>query len=84
MVSCIETFHNDLLYVVKFTRPKAWQLLGWIMATVFKAMAGPRVEVAQLLDGQDLHSKASLIWDVLGCHQIMRQFIDMKFQGHPQ
>jgi hypothetical protein len=83
MVSCIETFHNDLLYVAKFTKAKAWQLLGRTMAAVFEAMAGPRAEVARLSDSQDLHSKASLIWAVLRCHRIMQQFIDVKFRGHP-
>jgi hypothetical protein len=83
MVSCIETFHNDLLYVAKFTKAKAWQLLGRTMGAVFEAMSGPRAEVARLADGQDLHSKASLIWAVLRCHRIMQQFIDVKFRGHP-
>jgi hypothetical protein len=83
MVSCIETFHNDLIYVAKFTKPKAWQLLGRTMAAVFEAMSGPRAKVARLSDGQDLHSKASLIWAVLCCHRIMQQFIEVKFWGHP-
>jgi hypothetical protein len=83
MVSCIETFHNDLLYVAKFTKPKAWQLLRRTMAAVFEAMSGPRAEVARLSDNQDLHSKAGLIWGVLRCHRIMQQFIVVKFRGHP-
>jgi hypothetical protein len=83
MVSCIETFHNDLLYVAKFTKPKAWQLLGRMTAAVFEAMAGPRAEVARLSDSQDLHSKSGLIWGVLRCHRIMQQFIVVKFRGHP-
>jgi hypothetical protein len=83
MVSCIETFHNDLIYVAKLTEKKAWQLLGRTMAAVFEAMSGPRAEVARLSDGRDLHSKASLIWAVLRCHRIMQQFIEVKFRGHP-
>jgi hypothetical protein len=58
-------FHNDLLYAAKFTRPKAWQLLGQTMTAVFEAMADSWVEVARLSDSQDLHSKASLILAVL-------------------
>jgi hypothetical protein len=83
MVSCIETFHNDLLYVAKFIKPKAWQLLRQMMAAVFEAMSGTRAEVARLSDNQDLHSKAGLIWGVLRCHRIMQQFIVVKFRGHP-
>ena len=83
MVACIETFHNDLLYVAKFTKAKAWQLLGRTIGAIFEAMAGPRAEVARLSDGTDLHSKASLIWAVLRCHRIMQQFIDVRFRGHP-
>jgi hypothetical protein len=49
------------------------------MTAVFEAMAGPRTEVARLSDGRDLHSKASLIWAVLGCHRIMQQFIEDDF-----
>jgi hypothetical protein len=33
-MSCIETFHNNLLYVAKFTKPKAWQLMGRTMGAV--------------------------------------------------
>jgi hypothetical protein len=40
-LSCIETFHNDLLYVAKFTKPKAWQLVECTMDVGFEAMAGP-------------------------------------------
>jgi hypothetical protein len=84
MVSCIESFHNGLICVAKFTKPnKAWQLIGRTMAAVFEAMAVPRAEVARLSDGQDLHSKASLIWTVLRCHRIMQQFIAVRFRGHP-
>jgi hypothetical protein len=46
MVSCIETFHNNLIYVTKFTKPKSWQLLGRTMAAVFEAMSVPGAEVA--------------------------------------
>jgi hypothetical protein len=57
MVSCIETCHNDLIYVAtKFTKAKASQLLGRTMVAVFEAMSGPQVEVARLLDGWDLHA----------------------------
>jgi hypothetical protein len=83
MCSCIDTFHNDLLYIAHFTKPKAWQLLGRTMGAVFDAMAAPRAEVARMSGGQDLHSKASLIWAVLRCHRIMQQFIEVKFRGHP-
>jgi hypothetical protein len=83
LVSCIETFHNDLICVAKFTKPKAWQLLGRTMASVFEAMSGPRAEAARLSDNQDLHSKAGLIWGVLRCHRIMQQSIVVKFRGHP-
>jgi hypothetical protein len=83
VVSFIETFHNDLLYVAKFTKPKAWQLLGRTLAAVFEAMAGPRAEVARLSDGSNLHSKSSLIWTVLRCHRSMQQFVVVKFRGHP-
>jgi hypothetical protein len=83
MVSCIETFHNDLLYVAKNTKAKDWQLLGRTMSAVFDAMSGPRAEVARLTDNQDLHSKAGLIWGVLRCHRIMQQFIVVKFRGNP-
>jgi hypothetical protein len=84
MVSCIETFHNDLLYVAKFTKPKAWQLVGRMMASVFEAMSGPRAEVARLSDNQDLHSKVGLIWGGLAVPpDHATQFIDVKFRGHP-
>jgi hypothetical protein len=45
--------------------------------------SAPRAEVARMSGGQDLHSKASLIWAVLRCHRIMQQFIEVKFRGHP-
>jgi hypothetical protein len=83
MVSCIDTFHIDLIYVAKFTWPKAWQLLGWTMGLVFEAMAAPRAEVARMTRGQDLHSKTSLVWTVLRIHRAMQHFIEVKFQGHP-
>jgi hypothetical protein len=83
VVSFIETFHNDLLYVAKFTKPKAWRLLGRTMAAVFESMSGPRSEVARLTNGSNMHGKSSLIWAVLRCHRSMQQFVIVKFRGHP-
>jgi hypothetical protein len=59
------------------------EVVGTYHGRVFEAMLGPKAEVAHLSDGQDLHSKASLIWAVLRCHRIMQQFVKVKFWGHP-
>jgi hypothetical protein len=83
LISFVDTFHQGLVEVARFTPSKAYLLIGRCVWAVFETMVPYRAQVALLNDPGLLEHKVSYIWAVLQCHRIMQQFMIVDFRGHP-
>jgi hypothetical protein len=83
LISFVDTFHQELVEVARFTPSKAYLLIGRYVRAFFETMVPYRAQVALLNDPGLLEHKVSYIWAVLQCHRIMQQFMIVDFRGHP-
>jgi hypothetical protein len=82
LVAFINTFHQELVEVAKFTPSKAYLMIGRCVRAVFETMVPYRASVALLNDPGLLENKVAYIWAVLQCHRIMQRFMSVDFRGH--
>jgi hypothetical protein len=83
LVAFIDTFHQELVEVAKFTPGKAYLLIGRCVRAVFETMVPYRASVSLLSDPGLLENKAAYIWSVLQCHRILQGFMSVEWRGHP-
>ena len=79
----IQKFYSKLVDYAMFSSTHAWKLVGRCVGAIFNEMRSTRARIAMVDDFETPQNKAAIVWSVLQCHRIMKQFILLKFEGRP-
>lgn len=84
MCNWIDTFFNELVVLSGVTKEEAWQLVSACVKKFFEDFRTVRSPAANASLDKDASAKcAKYLWAVLQVHDIMKEYRDKRFRGHP-
>ena len=84
MCNWIDTFFHELVNLSGVTKEEAWQLIAACIKKFFEDFRTVRSPAANASSDKDVSSKcAKYLWAVLQVHDLMKEYREKRFRGHP-
>mmetsp|Transcript_6937 Transcript_6937/g.10101 ORF Transcript_6937/g.10101 Transcript_6937/m.10101 type:complete len:432 (-) Transcript_6937:2302-3597(-) len=84
MCNWIDTFFHELVNLSGVTKEEAWQLIAACIKKFFEDFRTVRSPAANASLDKDASNKCSkYLWAVLQVHDIMKEYREKRFRGHP-